>query len=64
MRPLAKTLREGSMKKLMWGISLAVLLAALGSVENARAQTGGAGLTIDGRIGASAAGVDVRTSIR
>jgi len=43
------------MKKQMWGISLAVLVAALGSVENARAQTGGAGLTIDGRIGVSAA---------
>jgi hypothetical protein len=43
------------MKKQMWGISLAVLVAVLGSVENARAQTGGAGLTIDGRIGVSAA---------
>jgi hypothetical protein len=29
MRPLAKTFREAIMKKQMWGISLAVLVAAL-----------------------------------
>lgn len=43
------------MKKLMWGISLALLVSAFGSVENARAQTGSTGLTIDGQIGVSAA---------
>lgn len=43
------------MRKLTWGISLAVLVAALGTVGDARAQTDGAGLTIDGRIGVSAA---------
>ena len=43
------------MRRPTLGISLAVLVAALGSVENARAQTGSTGLTIDGRIGVSAA---------
>lgn len=42
------------MKKQMWGISLAVLVATLGSGENARTETSRTGLTIDGRIGVSA----------
>jgi hypothetical protein len=55
MRPLAKTFREAIMKKQMWGVSLAVLVAAFGSVMETKAQTGSTGLSIDGRIGVSAA---------
>lgn len=43
------------MKKQMWGVSLAVLVAAFGSVMESKAQTGSTGLSIDGRIGVSAA---------
>ena len=43
------------MKKQMWGVSLAVLVAAFGSVMETKAQTGSTGLSIDGRIGVSAA---------
>lgn len=43
------------MKNLMWGISLVVLVAVLGSVKETRAQTGSAAFTIDGRVGVSAA---------
>jgi hypothetical protein len=39
----------------LWGMALAVLVAASGSATGARAQTGGSGLAIDGRIGVSAA---------
>ena len=55
MRRRRKSLREAIMRKLKWGISLAVLVAALGTVEDARTQTGSTGLTTDGRIGVSAA---------
>jgi len=43
------------MKKQMWGVSLVVLVAVLGSVKETRAQTGSAAFTIDGRVGVSAA---------
>jgi hypothetical protein len=52
------------MGNVKWGIAVAVLVTVFGSVNETKAQAGSAGLTIDGRVGASVAIVLAEGHIR